>query len=508
MVDRIVRTGRGPAALSGTPVASCGVLSCSRGGASFTFGLAVVDLSRLSLDLKSIARAASACSLAMVAACTTLPAMPDNAEARDTSHRVRIEGPHGPLSEDARKRVLARLEAQGESTSIFSRHLAFEQEITGAPLSAGNKVTLLQDGPATYQAMYAALEGARATINMESYIFEDDEVGKKFAQELAAAAARGVTVNLIHDSVGTLHTPREFFADLAARGVHTLEFNPVNPLTAHGDWEINQRDHRKLTIIDGEVAFVGGINISSVYSGGSITQSSKPGQKVPWRDTDLQLEGPVVADFQKLFIDTWGRQKSPALAAAEYFPPLEQRGDAVVRAIGGTAAEPYSQIYATFISAIRSAETSILLANAYFDPDPQLMTALEAAARRGVDVQLLLPSVSDNWLVLAAGRRHYGELLEAGVKIFELRGALLHSKTTVIDGVSSTVGSTNLDWRSFLHNDEINAIVLSPSFGDEMKAAFARDRAQSTPVTLEEWGRRPLIDRIQEISAGMWEYWL
>ena len=213
---------------------------------------------------------------------------------------------------------------------------------------------------------------------------------------------------------------------------------------------------------------------------------------MPWRDTDLELQGPVVADFQKLFIDTWTRQKGPPLQEANYFPALARQGDAVVRAIGGTASEPYSPIYATFISAIRSAETSILLANAYFDPDPQLLSTLADAARRGVDVQLLLPSVSDSWLVIAAGRRHYGDLLEAGVKIYERRGALLHSKTTVVDGVWSAVGSTNLDWRSFLHNDEINAIVLSASFGDEMKAAFAKDLAQSTPVTLESWGRRSL----------------
>jgi len=455
-------------------------------------------------------RAAGACSLAVVTACTALPTLPENAEARDTSQRVRIEGAHGPLSVDARKRVLARLQAQGEDSSIVSRHLAYAQEITGTPLSADNKVTLLQDGPATYQALYAALASATTTIDMETYIFEDDEVGRKFAQELAAAAARGVTVNLIYDSVGTIKTPREFFADLAARGVHTLEFNPVNPLTTHGDWELNQRDHRKLTIIDGRVAFLGGINISSVYSGGSFSKASKnrPDQKVPWRDTDLQIEGPVVADFQKLFIETWARQKGDPLPPGNYFPPLERKGDVVVRAVGGTASEPYSQIYATLISAIRSAETSILLANAYFDPDPQMLTALLEAARRGVDVQLLLPSVSDSWLVLAAGRRHYGELLEAGVKIHERRGALLHSKTTVIDGVWSTVGSTNLDWRSFLHNDEINAVVLSASFGDQMQAAFQKDLQESTPVTLESWGRRPLIDRVQEISASMWEYWL
>jgi len=470
-----------------------------------------VLLPRLLIALQSCARAFGACSLAFAAACTALPTLPENAQARDTGQHVRIEGAHGPLSADARKRVLARMETQGQDTGIFSRHLAYEQEITGTPLSADNKVTLLQDGPSTYQAMYAALAAATTTICMETYIFEDDEVGRKFAQELAAAAARGVTVNLIYDSVGTIKTPREFFTDLAARGVHTLEYNPVNPLTAHGDWEVNQRDHRKLTVVDGRVAFLGGINISSVYSGGSFSQASKnrPNQKVPWRDTDLQIEGPVVADFQKLFIETWASQKgAPPLPPASYFPVLQRQGDVVVRAIGGTASEPYSQIYATFVSAIRSAETSILLANAYFDPDPQMLSALQDAARRGVDVQLLLPSVSDAWLVLAAGRRHYGDLLEAGVKIYERRGALLHAKTTVIDGVWSTVGSTNLDWRSFLHNDEINAVVVSAPFGDQMKAAFERDLKESTPVTLESWGRRSLIDRVQEITASMWEYWL
>ena len=160
------------------------------------------------------------------------------------------------------------------------------------------------------------------------------------------------------------------------------------------------------------------------------------------------------------------------------------------------------------MSAIRSSSTSILLANAYFDPDPQLLGAIRDAARRGVDVQLLLPSISDSWLVMSAGRRHYGELLEAGVKIYERQGALLHSKTTLIDGVWCAVGSTNLDWRSFLHNDEIDAIVLSQSFGDHMRAAFQADLAQSQQLTMEKWSNRGLWLRVQEISAGMWEYWL
>ena len=463
-------------------------------------------------DSSLLSRAASACSFALLAACTSLPTIaPDTAQAAGTTE-VRIDGPHGPLSPDARKRVLAHLQAAGQDTDIFQRHLAFEQEIVGSPLSSGNKVTLLQDGPSTYQALYAAMAGAKNSIDMESYIIEDDEVGRRFATELKAAQARGVVVNLIYDSVGSLGTPSAYFDDLAAHGVNTLQFNPVDPRKAKAGWDVNQRDHRKLTIIDGRMAFVGGINISSVYSGGSFSEHSKErpghGQKVPWRDTDLQIEGPVVADFQKLFMDTWARQKGKPMASADYFPQIGRQGDVVVRAIGGTSTEPYSQIYATLVSAIRSASTSILLANAYFDPDPQLMDAITDAAARGADVQLLLPSVSDTWVVSAAGRRHYGELLKAGVKIYERQGALLHSKTTLIDGVWCAVGSTNLDWRSFLHNDEIDAVVLSQGFGDQMRAAFQADLAQSKPLTLDQWNSRGLKARLQEWAAGMWEYWL
>jgi cardiolipin synthase len=457
-------------------------------------------------------RVASACFLALLGGCSALPtiAPPDTQDAGTAG--VLIDGSHGPLSAAARNRILAKLKAAGEDTDILERHLAFEQEIVGTPLSAGNKVTLLQDGPSTYQALYGAMTGASNSIDMESYIIEDDEVGQRFAKELKAAVVRGVAVNLIYDGVGSLDTPKAFFDDLAANGVNTLQFNPVDPLKARTGWNVNNRDHRKLTIIDGKTAFVGGINISSVYSGGSFSQHSKQepghGDKVPWRDTDLQIDGPVVADFQKLFMDTWRRQKGRTMAAANYFPDVGRQGDVVVRAIGGTSTEPSSQIYATLISAIRSSATSILLANAYFDADPQLLGAIMDAAQRGVDVQLLLPSVSDSWLVMSAGRRHYGELMEAGVKIYERQGALLHAKTTLIDGVWSAVGSTNLDWRSFLHNDEIDAVVLSASFGDQMRAAFQNDIAQSQQLTLEKWSHRGLKQRIQEITAGMWEYWL
>jgi cardiolipin synthase len=300
----------------------------------------------------------------------------------------------------------------GQATSIFDRHLAREAAIVDSPLTIGNQVRLLQDGPATYEAMLAAILAARDHINMETYILDDDDVGRRFAEALIAKQRQGVQVNLIHDSVGTVGTPKEFFQRLADSGIRILEFNPMNPLMARKEWELNQRDHRKLLIVDGRIAFLGGINISSVYSGGSSSQGMRPrpAGSPAWRDTDLQLEGPVVAELQKMFLATWVAQKGEPLTAENYFPKPVSTGRQVVRAIGSSPDEPYSLIYATLLSAIASAETSVHLTNAYFAPDPQLLATLEAAAARGVDVTLILPSNTDSWLVFHAGRGYYEQL--------------------------------------------------------------------------------------------------
>ena len=180
----------------------------------------------------------------------------------------------------------------------------------------------------------------------------------------------------------------------------------------------------------------------------------------------------------------------------------------MVRAIGSSPEEPYSLIYATLLSALGSAETSVHLTNAYFAPDPQLLAALEAAAANGVDVKLILPSQTDSWLVFHAGRNYYERLLRAGVKIYERRGVILHSKVALIDGVWATVGSTNLDWRSFLHNHELNAVVLGTEFGNQVQAMFAKDLAESDAITLERWQQRSLDLRVKELFARAWEYWL
>lgn len=449
--------------------------------------------------------AVTAFFLFTAAACATLPDTEALIE-RHSGQAARFENARGTVSAQRSAAILAELKRKSGDIDILEKQIVLEQAIVGSPLILGNKVTLLQDGAATYAAMFAAIRNARDHINLESYIIEDDEIGRQFAELLLAQQARGVQVNLIYDSVGGFNTPKAFFERLVQGGIQVLEFNPINPLAAKTPWLINNRDHRKLLVVDGRTAFIGGINISSVYSSGSIVRRTgkATGNTVAWRDTDLQIEGPVVGEFQKLFMETWEKQRGKPLVEKDYFPALKAQGKDIVRAIGSTPDDPYSLIYLTLISAIGNAEKQVHLTNAYFVPDPQLLKSLTDAAARGVDVKLILPSHSDSAVVFHAGRSHYSSLLKGGVKIFERGGALLHSKTAVIDGVWSTVGSTNLDWRSFLDNDEVNAVILGREFAQQMQAMFAKDLEASQAIDPAGWERRSIQFRVKEWLARVW----
>ena len=227
-----------------------------------------------------------------------------------------------------------------------------------------------------------------------------------------------------------------------------------------------------------------------------------------WRDTDLELRGPVVEELQKLFLATWRSQQGEPLPSGNYFAVSQRAGDQVVRVIGSSPQEPTSLMYATLLSAIDSAESTVHLTNAYFVPDPRLLTAMVGAVARGVSVRLILPGKSDSWLVFHAGRSFYQKLLRAGVEIHERQGAILHAKTALIDGVWATVGSTNLDWRSFLHNYELDAVVLGTEFGGQVQSMFDADLSRSVRVQLDHWEARAWTARIKEFVARLWEYWL
>ena len=438
---------------------------------------------------------------------------------RDMLHAARtparFEGAQGPLTHAQGASIVAGLKARSPQTSILDRHLAVEEALAGNPLSVGNKVTLLEDGPATYASMLEAIRGARHHIHMETYIFEADEVGARFAEALKSRARAGVKVRLVYDSVGSMGTPKEFFQSIADSGAEVYEFNPVSAkgLLTRGVG-LNRRNHRKLTLVDGRAAFVGGINISSVYTGSSpgaqgagSRQGAKPEEpkQPPWRDTHVRVEGPVVADFQKGFLKMWAKlEKKAPLADAALFPATARQGPHAVRVVEGWVDEGVNPLYLTLISAIENAEADVEITMAYFVPHAELLAALKAAVARGVDVKLLLPGHTDHWLVFHGGRSYYDELLQAGVKIYERQTRLLHAKTATVDGVWCTVGSTNLDWRSLVDNDEVNAVILSPEFASQLKALFAKDLERSTAITPESWRKRPLGDRIREVSARAW----
>lgn len=403
----------------------------------------------------------------------------------------------------------ARVEiAQG---GLLDRHLAQEERLNRfSPLVGGNRCRLLLDGPATYKAMDDAIGSARDHVNLQVYMIQDDEVGKRFADALISRSKAGVQVNLIYDSVGSLFTPSEYFDRLRDAGVRVVEFNPVNPWAARARrWRLAHRDHRKLLIVDGRTAFVGGINISEVYSSGSVVSKKRGRGKAAtpagWRDTHLMIQGPVVAEFQRLFFETWSRQDGPPIDGGDYFPKLDQRGDDHVRAIGSTPRDRDSALHLTLLAAIRSAAERVWLTVAYFAPDEPLLDALVAAAGRGVDVRMLMPCKTDAWPVFHCGRSYYEPLLAGGVRIFERQGPILHAKTAVVDGVWSTVGSSNLDWRSKLYNDELNAVVLGTDFGERMEAVFVDDIGSSREITLAQWRVRPWPVKALEWSARLLE---
>ena len=380
----------------------------------------------------------------------------------------------------------------------------------------GNDVKLLFDGPQTMAAMEAAIRSAQHSIHLETYIFDQDPVGLHFAELLMASQRSGVKVRIIYDSVGTLGTPDTFFNTLKDAGIELLAFNPVNPFKLRGPWQPNSRDHRKLLVVDDRIAFTGGVNISQSYAMSSLFRSkAAKGNALGWRDTHLQVQGPAVAVLQTVFLRTWNAQfvtpdQSPSVTitanntASRLGPAVGQQTVQVV------ASEPggLQEVYAVYIEAIRAARHRIYLTCAYLVPDDDMLQALLDAAQRGVDVQLVLPGVKEGGMVFYAGQSFFEDMLKGGMRIFLMREAVLHAKTAVIDGRWSTVGTANMDTRSFFHNSEINVIVIDEAFGSAMEAAFSEDRQDSDELLLAQWRQRPLIDRIKEWTYRQFAYWL
>lgn len=439
-------------------------------------------------------------------ACARLPDVNYLKAPIDSAPVPRVVDGHGTMSEKDASSVLAR--RLGHSKVDVKILAGLEEAATGRPLIAGNKVTLLFDGPKIIAAMMAAVSVAKDSINLETYLFDQDPLGMKFAEELIAKQKDGVQVNIIYDCVGTLGTPQAFFDRMQTAGIRLLPYHPVSPLHKLGRWRINNRDHRKILVVDGKVAFAGGVNITAAYSRSSMFRSKSPNSvSTGWRDTHVQIEGPAVAALQWMFLDNWASQKEGDLPNRDYFPALPPAGTKVLRVLRSQPGSNH-EIFKAYYLAIHGATRSIHLTAAYFVPDVQIMTALLDAAKRGVDVKIILPSVSDSWLVSYAGHSYYAKMLEAGIRVYELKTSILHAKTAVIDGSWSTVGSTNMDTRSFLHNKEVNIVVMGDEFGGEMEGAFSEDLKDSNEVDLTKWKQRPQGHRFKEWLARLLSYWL
>jgi cardiolipin synthase A/B len=366
--------------------------------------------------------------------------------------------------------------------------------LLGPPVVPGNRVTTLLNGDQAFPAMLEAIRSARRSITLEAYIFWPGTVGTTFAEALAERARAGVATHLILDGLGSQKLDDELIDGMRRAGVQVVTFRPLRWYTLD---RFNHRTHRKLLVVDGQVGFTGGLGIADLYLGHAQDEDH-------WRDGQFRVEGPVVGQLQAAFLDNWIETGGALLHGTDYFPPLDSAGSAWAQAVHSSPGGGTENLRLMYLLAIASAGRTILIANPYFVPNTLAVEMLVAARRRGVNVEVLVPGpITDAGLVRRASRAKWGPLLEAGVRIYEYQPTMYHNKLMVVDDYWVSVGSTNFDNRSFRLNDEANLNVFDDAFAREQAEVFARDRARSKAVTLEEWRDRPITERLEEMVAWM-----
>lgn len=405
---------------------------------------------------------------------------------RKVRYRVAINqslqgiGPKRPCCEDS---VVERLAEPGRSIARVAVRLS------EGPIFPGNAVDVFVEGERCYAEMERAILGAERNVHLMTYIYREDEAGLRFREAMMKKAREGLEVRLLVDGFGSHALGRRFVRPLEEAGAHFARFMPVLPFSPH--WRPNLRNHRKILVVDGRVGFTGGLNIGDEYRG-------RKRRLGPWRDTHLRLCGPAVWRLQETFAEDWFFATRQDLISLDHFPAIAPAGEDLVQVVDSGPDHAHENIHAVFFTAISRAERSIFITTPYFVPDPAMLEALKTAAFRGVDVRLLLPGRSDMRLVQVAGRSFFRELLDAGVRIWEHRPGVLHAKTMVIDGSWSTVGSANMDIRSFRLNFECNVLVTGASFAERMQRIFEDDLARARPVTLEAVRRKTVWRRLSE----------
>ncbi len=363
--------------------------------------------------------------------------------------------------------------------------------LLGPPLVPGNRITTLVNGEQIYSAMLDAIREARTNITFETFVFRD-EVGATFVEELANASRRGVQVHMMLDWLGSRTMNQDLLQAARAAG---CELQLYHPPSWYHLGRLNNRTHRKLLIIDGRIGFTGGVGMGREW---------KPGCNglPPWRETHFRAEGPVVAQMQAVFVDNWIKTTGRVLHGAEYFPTLSPVGDMEAQMFGSSPVGGSESMHLMVLLALTAAKTSIDIENAYFVPDKLTVEALCSAARRGVRVRIVVPGRhTDARIGRWAAHGLYGALLESGIQLYEYQPTMMHCKVLVIDGLWSSVGSSNFDDRSFRLNDEANLNIFSRDVAREQIALIDADIQHSRRMVLNKWRHRKFGRRLNERLA-------
>ena len=375
-----------------------------------------------------------------------------------------------------------------QRTSVHHKDFLYTiQSTCQAALHHGNRVTVFTDGPSFYPAMLEAIRGATRSVNMECYIFQHGKVAGEFIDALSERARNGVNVTIVVDAIGSLSLWGRPVA-AARRGLphRELSGDPVGIA-----YRVNNRTHRELLVVDGTVAFVGGAGVADwwMYPQGRRTR--------PWRDTMARVEGPVVAAIQGVTAENWLECCGEILTGRDYFPDLKPCGDTTAFVIKSSPSDRATLSRVTMQLLIEGADHTVRISTPYFLPDRALRRALVTMAGRGVTITVILPGrhTDQHWVRLAS-RRMWGQLLTAGIRIFEFQGAMMHAKVLLVDELWAVLGTTNIDNRSFEHNDEDNLAMRDAEVASRLLADYERDLAASEEVTLETWQRRPLWEKV------------
>jgi cardiolipin synthase len=354
------------------------------------------------------------------------------------------------------------------------------RRIDESPILEGNRVRAFFRGPETFDAMRAAVDAAQKEVLVESYIFKDDATGRSFMETLGRAVGRGVKARVLADAFGSIATRRDFWNEMRARGIEVRLFNPLFPHLLLQPF----RDHRKILVVDGRTAFTGGMNIGDEYGSSLSTHGG------PWRDTHVRVEGPAAWGMAIVFTEAWHAAGGSPI---ELEPLAPETGGVAILVLDSRPFRGTGEIASALAAIAAAARRRLWITNAYFAPRWRAIARLGEAARRGVDVRILLPGRSDVPLVRHAGHGHYAALLQRGVRIFEYQPAVLHAKTLVADDFVSLAGSSNLDFRSFHFNAECNIVMLDEETGRTFSERFEQDLEQSIEVTPAVWARRSFL---------------